>query len=138
MHPLLMAASSILLLTTVAHSQPFAAHRPAHPAALILAGDEDSGDSSGAGDAGVTDNGAEGSSDSGDATAPDSGDKGSDNGGAGVTDNSGGDQSPDAAVAGATNDSAGVAPDGSPPSFATLGPLQGTVKNWVRAGADAR
>jgi hypothetical protein len=54
MQRLLMAASSILLLTMVAHSQPFAPRRLAHRTAFILAGDDGSGSSEN-GDASVTD-----------------------------------------------------------------------------------
>lgn len=154
MQRLLMAAGSILLLTTVAHSQPFALHRPAHPTVFILAGDEDSGDSSDAADAGATDDGAGGSSDSGAAAGSGNADEGSSAASdVGATDNGGGDQGPDADDASATDDSAGAAPVGAPPgpppltnapqpgpppSFATLGGLGGTIKNWVTACHCAR
>src|SRR5262249_46095344 len=130
MQRLLMAAGSILLLTTVAHPHPFATHRPANPASFTLAADDDGG-SSDNGDASATEDADEGSSATSDV---------------GVTDNGGGDQGPDAGDARATDDSAGAAPDGAPPgpplplteaappgrppSFATLGVLKGsTVKN---------
>src|SRR5262249_42100317 len=117
------------LLTTVAHPQPFAPHRPAHPASFILAADDD------------------GSSDNGDASATEDADEGSSaTSDVGVTDNGGGGQGPGARDARGADASAGAAPDGAPPgpplplteapppgpppSFATLGVLKGsTVKN---------
>src|SRR5262249_38101840 len=101
MQRLLMAAGSILLLTTVAHPQPFAPHRTAHPAAFILAADD--GGSSDNGDASATDNADEGSSATSDMD---------------VTDNGGEDQGADAGDASATDDSAasvGVPPEPPPP-----------------------
>ena len=137
MQRLLMAAGSILLLTTAAHPAAFAPHRPAHPAAFILAEDDD-GRSSDGGDAGATENVDEGSSATGDA---------------GVTDDGGGDQGPDAGDASATDDGADAAPDGAPPeppplaeapppgpppSFATLGALKGSTVKSIDACSCAR
>ena len=137
MQRLLMAAGSILLLTTVAHPQPFAPHRPAHPAAFILAADDD------------------GPSDNSDASATDNADEGSSATSAvGVTDNGSGDRSPDAAVDDATDESASAVPNGTPPappppeteapppgpppSFATLAPLQGATPREINADSSAR
>jgi hypothetical protein len=87
---LLMAAGTILLLMTAAHSQPYALHRPTVPAAFIPAGDDDSGSS---GDASAADNTDDVSTATGDV---------------GPAGDGGGDRSPAAAVAGATNNSAGA------------------------------
>src|SRR5690348_8901179 len=103
MNRLMLAAGSILLLTTAAQAGPFSLHQAAPHPTFILAGDEDSGDSSAAGDAGVSDDGAAGS-DGGDAAAPDNaGDDGSNSAYLGVTnDGDGGENS------GGTDDGAGA------------------------------
>jgi hypothetical protein len=127
MRRLLMAAGSILLLTTVAHARPLGPRHPAHPTVFVLAGDDDSGSSD-------------------DASAADSADDGSAaNGDAGVTDNGGEDPGADVGVAGAAPDGAGATPAGAPPgppppvpSFSSLQPLQGTGHRWIRAGVDAQ